>query len=496
MVIVGARIGEVRMRLLMAVMLVGLSLPAVAEDCAQLKTMKGVTVAEVVNAGSFTPEGAKAIDGLPAFCRVAATLDPSGDSAIRVEVWLPLTGWNERFEGTGNGGLAGRISYGGLVSGVKEGYAVANTDMGMGVPEGKDAGVFVGRPERWKDWGWRSTHAMTVFAKEVVKMFYGRVEKKDYFVGCSTGGEQALMEAQRFPDDYDGIVGGAPAHNRTGVHESILWNFAAVEAPGAYLPAEKLKLLNDAVVKACDLNDGVKDGLIGDPRRCGFDPGLLACQDGDGDRCLTAAQVAAVKKIYAGPKDPRNGRQVYPGLERGSEFAWGSLGPKPPAGKAPYAPFFEWVFGADWNWKSFDYGKDVDVVQSKLATTLNATDPNLDTFLGKGHKLVLYHGWADQIVPPEETIAYFDAVRRRRSVDEGARLFLLAGVQHCSGGPGPSGIDPLAAVVRWVELGQPPSSLKATGNGMTRMVCPYPVEAKFVGTGDAKDGPYACSVRK
>jgi feruloyl esterase len=471
---------------------------AAAEDCAGLAKMKGVTAAEVVGAGTFTPEGGKAIEGLPRFCRVAAILDPSGDSAIRVEVWLPLTEWNERLEGTGNGGLAGKISYGPLVAGVKAGYAVANTDLGMGVPAGKDAGLFVGHPERWADWGWRSTHEMTVFAKAVVKAFYRRREKKDYFVGCSTGGEQALMEAQRFPDDYDGIVGGAPAHNRTGVHESILWNFAAVEKePGSYLPEGKLKLLNAAVVEACDLNDGVKDGVIGDPRGCRFDPGVLVCKEGAGEDCLTRAQVEAARTIYDGPKDPRNGRRIYPGLERGSEFAWGSLGPAPPAGKAPYAPLFQWVFGVDWDWRSFDYGKDVDAVQAKLARTLNATDPNLDAFVGRGHKLVLFHGWADQIVPPEETIAYFDGVRTRRPVDESVRLFMLPGVEHCGGGPGPASIDPLAAVVSWVELGKAPERLIATGSGMTRPLCPYPAETKYNETGDRNDpAAYTCVVRK
>ncbi|MDE1175042.1 MAG: tannase/feruloyl esterase family alpha/beta hydrolase [Edaphobacter sp.] len=487
----------VRDLLLLAVLTLPGSGIAVAEDCARLKTMSGVTSAEVVHGGSFTPQGGKAIDDLPEFCRVTATLNPSGDSSIKIEVWLPVTTWNQRLEGTGNGGLAGHIGYGPLADGLKDGYAVANTDMGLGVPDGKDAGIYVGHPERWADWGWRSTHEMTVFAKSVVKMFYGRAEKKDYFVGCSTGGEQALMEAQRFPDDYDGIVGGAPAHNRTGVHESILWNFAALEAPGSSLSADKLTLVNQAVVKACDMNDGVKDGLIGDPRSCRFDPAVLLCKDGKSEQCLTPSQVEAVNKTYAGPKDSRNGRQLYPGLERGSEFAWGWLPSRFSIAKAPFAPVFEWVFGADWAWQSFDYGNDVDTMQAKLSGTLNATDPNLDLFMKHGHKLVLYHGWADQIVPPGETITYFNAAAARAPIDGSVRLFMLPGVQHCSGGQGPSTIAPLDAVVNWVEKGKAPEALTATGNGMVRIVCAYPAEPKYNGQGDINNPTsYVCSMKK
>lgn len=498
------------MRLLFVMAMIGMSLPALAEDCAGLAKMKSVTVAEVVSSGTFTPEGAKAIEGLPEFCRVAATLDPSGDSAIRVEVWLPLKGWNERLLGTGNGGLAGRIGYSALVGGVKGGSAVVNTDMGTAIPAGKDASLFVGHPERWADWGWRSTHEMTVFAKAVVKAFYGRREKKDYFVGCSTGGEQALMEAQRFPDDYDGIVGGAPAHNRTGVHESILWSFAAMEKdPGSYLPEGKVKLLADAVMKACDLNDGVKDGLINDPWSCTFKPASLQCKKGDADDCLTAAQVEAVRKIYQGPAGI--GRQiVYPGLEKGSEFAWGGIGPKPPAGQAPYAPVFQWVFGADWDWRTFDVDRDVPKVQEKLASTLNATSADLDAFRQHGHKLLLWHGWADPLVPPGETTHYYNGLMSRDwsiqaspagaangPLDASVRLFMLPGVAHCGGGPGPSSFDPLATMVSWVETGTAPERLVVKGKDgvQQRSLCPYPKEARYKGEGDVNDASsYACSM--
>ncbi len=354
---------------------------------------------------SLRRTGARRSKELPAFCRVQATIDPSGDSAIRVEVWLPLRGWNQRFEGSGNGGFAGSFQWGSLGGGVVRGYAVANTDMGMGTPPGQDASLFVGRPERWIDWGYRSTHEMTIFGKAMVSAFYGRAAKKNYFTGCSTGGQQALMEAQRFPEDYDGIIGGAPAHNRTALHEDILWNFLAVETvPGAWLPEGKVAMLSAAVMRACDELDGVKDNVIGDPRRCSFDPGVLACKHADAADCLTGAQVDAVRKVYAGPTDPRTGQNLYSGLMRGSESGWNGLGPDPTATvvkpvRAPFSPMFEWVFGSQWDWRTFEFKDDADLLNAKLAGLLNATSTDLDAFRRRGGKLLLYHGWADPELP-------------------------------------------------------------------------------------------------
>lgn len=442
----------------------------IAGDCSAMRTakLKNATVesADRVAAGSFTPPGSPAINNLPAFCRVAITAKPSKDSDIRIELWLPEQTWNGRFEGTGNGGFAGKISYGALAGGVKQGYAVANTDMGMAAP---DVTAFVDRPERWRDWGYRATHEMTVTAKELVRAYYNGAPKRSYFTGCSTGGQQALSEAQRFPDDYDGIVSGAPAHNRTGVHMSILWNFAAVERdPESYLPPDKVQLLTQAVVKACAVN-----GVIEDPRTCHFDPATV--------QGLTPKQVEAVRKIYAGPEG------VYPGVMPGSEFSWDRLGgPPSPSQQPPYAPIFRWVFGRNWDWRTFDFTRDPKIMERKLAHDLNATDPDLDRFRKHNGKLLLYHGWADWLVPPGETVRYFDAVRERDTrhhipTDDSARLFLLPGVSHCSGGPGPDQIDPLKAVVQWVEEGKAPATLTARkvveGKTVrTEALCPYPTK--------------------
>lgn len=264
--------------------------------------------------------------------------------------------------------------------------------MGMATPPGENARVFVSRPERWKDWGYRSTHEMTVASKRLVAAFYGRPAAHDYFVGCSTGGEQAWMEAQRFPDDYEGIVGGGPTNNRTGVHESILWNFVSTErVPQDRIPSAKLGPLAKAVMASCDRLDGLKDGLISDPQKCNFDPASVECSDADTEACLTPRQVAVARRLYRGPVDPRTGEQIYPGMPKGSELAWDRLVASPD-GQPPFASIFMWVFGRDWNWRSFDFDRDVGVVQDKLASDLNATSLNLDGTLYPYPQLARYSG--------------------------------------------------------------------------------------------------------
>jgi feruloyl esterase len=503
---------------------------ASASDCIHLASLTidhvTITKAEVVDGGVFAPASGDPITGLPVFCRVAATLKPSPDSDIRIEVWMPEDSWNGRIEGTGNGGFAGTILYKPLAAGLRLGYAVANTDMGMATPPGADASVFIDRPERWIDWGYRSTHEMTVATKELVKAFYSRDAAKAYFVGCSTGGEQALMEAQRFPDDYDGIVGGAAANNRTGVHISILWTFAALQnSPESFLPAQKASILSKAVLNACDALDGVRDGLIADPQRCNFDPGVLECEKGDQESCLTRPQVETVRKIYSGPIDARTGRDIYPGLARGGESGWDTRLPPPnQANPVPYAPIFEWVFDAHRDWRDFDFSADSEVFDRKLRSYLNATSPDLDTFRAHGHKLLVYHGWSDPLVAPGEAINYYNSVvRRDRKIDRSDspqsrkdlrpsargtisnsyRLFMVPGMFPCGGGPGPSDFAPLDAVVKWVERGIAPDTLTARkalpddGGShavMERLLCPYPSIAQYQGSGDVDDASnYACA---
>lgn len=486
--------------------------PANAATCESLAQLKlphtAFTTAELVPAGTFTPPTGKPIPDLPAFCRVAVTLAPTAGSEIRVELWMPESGWNSRFEGTGNGGFAGGLAWGSLAGGLRRGFAVANTDMGMRPPAGGSASAFVGQPEKWADWGYRSTHEMTVVSKLIVNAYYEAAPKYSYFSGCSTGGEQALMEAQRFPDDYDGILGGAAANNRTGVHTSILWNYAVTQRePAAYIPAPKLALLASAALAACDATDGLQDGLITDPRHCPFDPAALACKGADAENCLTAAQVQTARRVYAGPVNPRTKEQIYPGVPPGSELEWSRFGPTPDkTAPPPYEAIFQWALGTDWNWRTFDFDRNYAAMVHKLGPVLNAVSPDLRAFQSRGHKLIVYHGWADWLVPPGEAINYREAVLARRQRDAGSkatpetvrretdqfyRLFMVPGMSHCAGGPGLTGFDGIDALMNWVEHGVAPDSVVVSGKpggvAVQRPVCPYPQAARYRGSGGVND---------
>jgi len=443
--------------------LASVCLAAHAKDCDALAKLSlphaSVTSAELIDSGTFAPSYGQPIKNLPPFCRVSITAKPTSDSDIRIELWMPQSGWNSRFEGTGNGGFAGRISYGALATGVKLGYAVANTNMGTGTPEGQDASIFTGHPEVWADWGYRATHEMTTLSKKIVQAYYDHAPKRAYFTGCSTGGEQALMESQRFPDDYDGIVAGAAANNRTGVHLNILWNYVvSMKAP---IPKASLPAVTEAVNKACKAVDGV----IADPQSCHLDPAVLQC-------CLTAPQIETARQLYAGPTNPRTHRQIYPGLPPGSEFGWDQLAAKD---QPPYAPIFQWVFGRAWDWQTFDFDRAVETYEKKLSATVNATNPDLSKFRSQGHKLIVYHGWADWLVAPGESINYYKQVTAaNKDAADFYRLFMVPGMAHCSGGPGEDRIDPLTAVVDWVEKGTAPAQLIATKPGHTpRALYPY-----------------------
>jgi len=480
-----------------------------ASSCESLErlSLSNGKIAAVVSepAGTLIGLTEKPIDNLPAFCRVAATLKPSGDSNIRIEVWMPVSGWNGKFEGTGNGGYAGGIAYQSLADGLRGGFAVTNTDMGTSPPPGQNADALVGHPERWRDWGSRSTHEMTVAAKQIIRAFYGKEPAFSYYFGCSTGGQQGLVEAQRFPDDYDGIVAGGPANNRTRLHMDFIWNFAAAEGtPGSYIAAEKLSLMSDTMLNACAAQKAVaSDKFLSDPPACHWDPQALLCKAGDAPDCLTAEQVATATKFYDGPSNPATHEPVYPGLTRGSELQWNEVLPKD--GAPLLDSLFKWTFGANWNWRTFDFNRDVSVVDATLASMVNATDPNLETFKKHGHKLIVYHGWSDVIVPSLESINYYrsvenaqaeDAVRDHHNKTEETqiffRLFMVPGMAHCGGGPGLNGIAPFESIVTWVEKGLPPEKIIAgryeSGvKQMTRPVCPYPQVARYNGSGDSND---------
>ena len=457
-----------------------------------------ITKAEAVAAGAFAAPGGGAARGpnpytaLGEFCRVAATLTPTSDSDIKIEVWLPAsTAWNGKYQALGNGGWAGVISYTAMAEALQRGYATASTDTGHVGGRGTFA---LGHPEKLVDFAWRSEHEMTAKAKKIIEAFYGSAPKFSYWNGCSTGGRQGLKAAQMFPEDYDGIIAGAPA-NRTAIS---LWIADAVlKDPARYIPPAKYPVIHQAALAACDAGDGLKDGLIDDPRRCRFDPGVLLCKDGDGPACLTAPQVAAAKQIYSNAINPRTKKELFASLVPGTELGWGvqAEGPEPSANI--YDQYRYVVFkDPNWDWKTFDFDKDV--VKGDLPENLimNATDPNMKAFFARGGKIIMYHGWSDSNVPAVNTITYYEQVAVHTGgfskAMEHVRLFMAPGMGHCRGGEGPDTFDKVKALEDWVERGQAPTRLEASHstNGRvdrTRPLCAYPQVARYTGTGSIDD---------
>ena len=470
--------------------------PAFAAPCDSLAALAlkdaRVTTAQVVLAGQFSPPGARQ-DGeanpyrtLPEFCRVAATLTPTSDSDIKVEVWLPASGWNGKFQAVGNGGWAGTISYAAMAEAVRAGYASASTDTGHVGGRGTFA---LDHPEKLVDFAWRSEHEMTVKAKSVIESFYGRAPRLSYWNGCSTGGRQGLKLAQMFPEDYDGIIAGAPA-NRTAIS---LWIAHAVKDPASSIPPSKFPVIHQAALNACDARDGLKDGLIDDPTRCSFDPKVLLCKGEDGASCLTAPQVEAAKKIYSPAVNPRTGKELFSSLVPGTELGWDAQA----SGSGPrdlgYDQYKYVVFkDPNWDWRSYDFDSDEARATRPENLIMNATDPDMKAFFSRGGKLLLYHGWSDPLVPAVNTIKYYNSVvdymGGAANTFNSMRLFMAPGMGHCRGGEGPNAFDEVAALERWVEQRQPPDVLIASHstNGKvdrTRPLCPYPQVAKYKGTG-------------
>jgi hypothetical protein len=494
-----------------------------------------ITSAQTVAAGAFAPSANMApwlvgdpsfYKRLPPFCRVLAEAKPSADSDIKIEVWLPTSGWNGKFRGQGNGGFAGEIDYRTLGLAVLLGYASAATDTGHAA-SGTDATWALGHPEKIIDFAYRAIHEMTVVGKATVKAFYGDAPQHSYFANCSNGGRQALMEAQRYPDDYDGILAGAPANYWTHLLASALYDAQTTTLdPASYIPTGKIPTIAKAVNAACDAKDGVTDGVLNDPRQCHFDPAGLLCKAGDSDACLTQPQVTALKKLYEGAHDSK-GKEIFPGFLPGGEDGGGGwplwiTGQEP--GKSLLFAFGAGYFSdmvydkADWDYKKSNLDEAVAASDKKFAGVLNSTETNMKPFESRGGKLIIYHGWNDAAISALNTINYYEAVENKmgkQEADSFLRLFMVPGMQHCAGGPGPdifgqmgfsSSNDPrhniYIALEQWVEKGTAPSTVIATkqaGEGaasgvkMTRPLCAYPQVAKYKGSGDTNDAVnFAC----
>ena len=440
---------------------------------------------------------------LPASCRVSATLRPSADSEIRMEVWLPSADrWNGNFLANGNGGCTGFINPTALSTGLRRGYATVMCDLGH---QGGSANFAMGHPEKLIDFGYRASHEMTVAGKAIATSYYGRAPKLAYWTGCSAGGRQAMMEAQRYPADFDGIVAGAPGLDWTGRALLAVWIAQAMHKDEAgYILPSKYALIHNAVLRACDALDGVKDGVLESPSQCKFDPQVLLCRGADGLDCLTEAQVKTARTIYAGPVNPRTNLAIAPGLECGSELGWATMGGPQPLSLG--TELFKYVVfqNPDWDYRSFDFDKDVAQTLMAEAGILNARNPDLSAFFKRGGKLIQYHGWSDPQIPPRSSVIYYqsvlDAMGGRAKVQNSYRLFMVPGMAHCSGGDGTSTFDMLSALEQWVTSGKAPEMIPASRRSgdvidRTRPLCPYPQVARYKGAGDVNDAAcFVCGV--
>src|SRR5689334_17068815 len=379
--------------LLIAAAALGGSPMFAASTCESLGALKlqnaRIGAANVVSAGSFTsplppPKGKQppSFRDVPAFCRVVATLTPVPDSEIRIEVWLPESGWNGNLQSVGNGAWAGSISYPALGNALKDGYAAASTDTGH--TGGNPATFIPGHPEKAIDFSYRAVHEMTVAAKAIIAGRYGTSPKYSYWNGCSTGGRQALTEAQRYAADYDGIIAGAAAIYTTHLQGSQVWSAEVVHKDEAsYIPPAKYPVLHAAVLEACDELDGVKDGVLENPMKCHFDPEKLLCKGADDSSCLTVPQVEAARQIYAGPKKSQ-GKSLFPGLEPGSETGWATLSGTKPMALADETYKFLVFKNADWNYLDFNAERDMAAADKNIGALMNSIDPNLKPLFSRG----------------------------------------------------------------------------------------------------------------
>jgi feruloyl esterase len=457
-----------------------------------------VTLAEAVPAGRLTlPTGALPtfpgfpapnLGNLPALCRVAATLKPTADSDIKIEVWMPASNWNGKLESVGNGAWAGNISYRDLASAVTLGYAAASTDTGH---KETTAAFVVGHSEKLIDFAYRAVHEMTLAAKAITSAYYDKPAVRSYFNGCSTGGRQALAEAQRYPADYDGIIAGAAANYPSHLQGAQVWTAKITNQSDGYIPPAKYPLIHKAMLEVCDALDGVKDGVLEDPRRCHFDPQAIECKGSDAPTCLTAAQVEVARKIYAGP-----GASLFPGLERGSELGWATLsGPKP---MALAEETYQYLVFQDpsWDYLKFDPSRDIPIADKELGPTMNSIDPNLKPFFSHGGKLLMYHGWADPGIAPENSVNYFtsveDTMGGKSKAADSIRLFMVPGMGHCRGGDGTDDFDAIGTLASWVETNRAPDRIPAAHKtkgvvDRTRPLCAYPQTAHYKGSGSTDD---------
>jgi len=462
---------------------------ALACEVLAAQTLAGGTIssAEFFAAGSFTSpsgRGGAAYVDLQAFCRISAVLSPVEDSNIQIEVWMPTQNWNNKLVAVGNGGLAGRISHNALAGAIAEGFAAVSTDTGH---EGNSP-EFLLDSVLLTDFAYRAIHEMTIAAKSLVTDYYSITPRFTYFNGCSTGGRQALTAAQRYPNDFDGIVAGAPANSTIRMTMQQLWNSRIVnDTPGLDLTADDFAALNSHVLESCDGLDGLEDGLIENPAICMADPSSI--------EGLSVLEVDALRKIYQGAVNPGTGEVIYPGFAKGSELAWTAMVNREPFGYSNDMQAFVVNQDTEWDFMGLDYSRDLSVLDERVnALGMQAIDPDISEFINHGGKLLLYHGWSDPLISPFNTINYFNAVGATvgSNSEEAVRLFMMSGVNHCAGGPGFDTWSKLQAIDEWRESSEAPNRIDAAhiDGGVvqgTRPLCAYPQVAVYTGSGSTND---------
>jgi feruloyl esterase len=428
-------------------------------------------------------------------CKVAVASHPTSDSNIRLEVWIPLgEAWNGKFVQAGNGGFAGQVPTGQLRGLAGRGYAAAGTDDGHQSPVGTNAAWALGHPEKLVDFGWRALKETTDIAKALIAEQKGLKPKRAYFFGCSDGGREALMEAQRFPGDFDGIVAGAPANYMSQLFGISAAQHQALAAPGGYLGPAQLQLIQKTVLAQC--GDG--SAFVRDPAACRFDPGKLQCKASETEGCLTAPQVRSARAIYDGRRDPRTGQIAFPGFTPGAESlnnSWPAWITGPSEDKHPNAAGYQFSSNAfkyfafgdpGFDFLKLDLGGQFDKAKAKMGPIIDAESPNLAAFKAHGGKLIQYHGWNDPAIPARSSIRYYEDVRKTMGDTSGFyRLYLVPGMLHCGGGAAPTTVDWLGQLDAWVSEDKAPGAVTATSgaNGAqpTQLVCPYPGVARKTG---------------
>jgi feruloyl esterase len=475
---------------------------AAATPCESLNTLttpRAVITAGVVPAGPFVsptgrggaPQNAAA-EPLPQHCRVRLVLKPTPDSNINSELWMPAANWNGKLLVVGNGGFGGAIQgYGDMQVALRLGYATAATDTGHSEADGPSGMFGLGHPEKIVDFAYRAVHETTVKAKELTRAFYDRAPQYSYFKGCSTGGRQAMMAAQRYPEDYDGIIAGALANRHIQQHTSgFMRRVTLARHPEQAIPGATAQMVNAALMAQCDT---LKEGFLNDPRQCTFDFASLLCKGPDGADCLTKAELQTVETFYGGLRNSR-GELIFSGQALGN--------PLPALESTTTVDVIDtvriWGFqNPDYDWRTFDLDRDMPIINGKVGF-VDAVDPDLGRFKARGGKLLLYAGWRDTTITPENTVLYYESVLAEMGPDQGdwMRLFMVPGMAHCRGGDGPHSFDTIGTLEAWREQGRAPEHIIGTNpqTGLSRPLCPFPQFAKYAGTGDLRDAAnWACS---